>query len=69
MEPKNALFWHRRDIRIADNSGLHKALIESDAVIPVFIFDTYILDRLPKQDARVSFLHHEISELKKAYQK
>ena len=69
MEFNNVLFWHRRDIRIADNSGLCKALIESDAVIPVFIFDTYILNKLDKKDARVSFLHHEISQLKKAYQK
>lgn len=68
MEPKNALFWHRRDIRIVDNSGLHKALIESDAVIPVFIFDIFILDKLTEKDARVSFIHHEISQLKKAYQ-
>ena len=68
MEFKNALFWHRRDIRIADNSGLHRALIESDAVIPVFIFDTFILDKLQKKDARVSFLHREIYQLKKAYQ-
>ena len=69
MEFKKAIFWHRRDIRIADNSGLHKALIASKLVIPVFIFDREILDKLPKDDARVSFIHNEITELKKVYQR
>ncbi len=69
MEFKNALFWHRRDIRIADNAGLNKALITSESVIPVFIFDISILDKLPENDARVSFIHGEISALKEAYQK
>ena len=68
MEFKKAIFWHRRDIRIADNAGLHKALIASKRVIPVFIFDREILDKLPKDDARVSFIHSEITELKKVYQ-
>ena len=68
MEFNTAIFWHRRDIRIEDNSGLNRALIESKAVIPVFIFDRFILDKLPKKDARVSFIYREISQLKKAYQ-
>ena len=69
MEFKKAIFWHRRDIRIADNAGLNKALIASKQVIPVFIFDREILDKLPKDDARVSFIHSEITELKKVYQR
>jgi deoxyribodipyrimidine photo-lyase len=69
MEFKNALFWHRRDIRITDNAGLNKALNTSEVVIPVFVFDTSILDKLAENDARVSFIHGEISALKEAYQK
>ena len=67
MKFKNVLFWHRRDIRIADNAGLHKALINSEQVAPVFIFDTAIIDKLPKNDARISFIHAEITALKEAY--
>ena len=62
-----SIFWHRRDLRIDDNAGLYKALKESDSVIPVFIFDTTILSKLPKDDQRVIFIHQEISELKKEY--
>ena len=67
MKFKNVLFWHRRDIRIADNAGLYKALINSEQVAPVFIFDTAIIDKLPKNDARILFIHTEITALKEAY--
>ncbi len=36
---KKALFIFRRDLRIADNHGLIKALQESETVVPCFIFD------------------------------
>ncbi len=36
---KKALFIFHRDMRIVDNSGLNKALAESQEVLPVFIFD------------------------------
>lgn len=62
-----SLFWHRRDLRISDNAGLHKALKQSSEVIPIFIFDRTILDRLPKNDQRVRFIHECISSLKKEY--
>ena len=60
---KKALFWHRRDLRITDNAGLHKALTCSESVQPIFIFDTNILDALPKNDQRVLFIHQQISRL------
>jgi len=62
-----SLFWHRRDLRISDNAGLYKALKQSTEVIPVFVFDTTILDRLPKNDQRVRFIHQCIEALKKEY--
>ena len=62
--PLLALFWFRRDLRLADNVGLFRALTENDAVIPVFIFDKDILDELPRQDRRVVFLHGAIADLK-----
>ena len=64
-----SIFWHRRDLRIDDNAGLYKALKESESVLPLFIFDTTILSKLPKNDQRILFIHQEIEELKKEYQK
>jgi deoxyribodipyrimidine photo-lyase len=65
---KNAVFWHRRDLRFDDNAGLYKALRTANNVYPVFIFDSNILTHLPKNDKRVSFIHASLFELKKKYQ-
>jgi deoxyribodipyrimidine photo-lyase len=57
-------FWFRRDLRLEDNAGLYHALKSSNPVLPLFIFDKNILDDLEdKADARVSFIHQEISRL------
>ncbi|MGV3610439.1 MAG: cryptochrome/photolyase family protein [Fluviicola sp.] len=63
------LFWHRRDLRISDNAGLFKALKQGKNVQPIFIFDTQILSRLPKNDQRVLFIYQTIEELRVAYEK
>jgi len=58
-------FWFRRDLRLEDNTGLFHALSSGLPVIPVFIFDRHILDKLEdKSDARVTFLHDTLSNLK-----
>jgi deoxyribodipyrimidine photo-lyase len=62
------LFWHRRDLRINDNSGLFKALTSGFNVQPVFIFDKQILSNLAKDDQRVAFIYQEIQRLKQQYQ-
>lgn len=56
-------FWLRRDLRLEDNRGLYEALIQGKPVIPVFIFDRQILDELPKDDARVTFIYQRIEAL------
>ncbi|MGB2460802.1 MAG: deoxyribodipyrimidine photo-lyase, partial [Flavobacteriaceae bacterium] len=58
-----ALFWFRRDLRLDDNVGLYHAIKNETKVVPIFIFDSDILDRLPKEDPRVCFLHQQIEEL------
>ena len=64
MMPKINLFWFRRDLRLEDNAGLYHALKSGRPVLPVFIFDKNILDDLEdKKDARVEFIHLEISRL------
>ncbi|KOS05003.1 deoxyribodipyrimidine photolyase [Flavobacterium akiainvivens] len=50
------VFWFRRDLRIDDNTALHEALAAGEEVFPVFIFDKNILEELPKDDARVTFI-------------
>ena len=58
------IFWFRRDLRVNDNAGLYHALKEGQPVMPVFIFDTNILDDLEdNNDARVNFIHNSLVEL------
>ncbi|NVK03298.1 MAG: deoxyribodipyrimidine photo-lyase [Flavobacteriia bacterium] len=65
-----AIFWHRRDLRTDDNVGLFQALSSDLPVLPLFIFDSIILDKLEDEDdARVEFIHSELSKVKKAYEK
>lgn len=65
MSQPVAIFWFRRDLRLDDNSGLYHALRSGLPVLPLFIFDTEILDDLPeRKDARVEFIHQAISDLK-----
>jgi deoxyribodipyrimidine photo-lyase len=66
---KVAIFWHRRDLRIQDNRGLEAALRSGLRVQPVFIFDRDILDKLEKNDRRVSFIHHYLKQINLSYQK
>ena len=57
------IFWFRRDYRLEDNASLFHALKSTDPVQSIFIFDTEILDKLPKKDTRVEFIHREITRL------
>ncbi len=58
------VFWFRRDLRLNDNAGLHAALKAGLPVLPVFIFDRDILDKLEdKDDPRVTFLQSRVSAL------
>jgi len=58
-----AIFWFRRDLRLEDNTGLNMALAENDTVIPIFIFDELILNELPKDDPRISFIYQRLFSL------
>jgi deoxyribodipyrimidine photo-lyase len=60
----NCIFWFRRDLRLADNAGLYHALKSGHNVIPIFIFDKNILDKLEdKKDRRVTFIHDAITNI------
>lgn len=61
------IFWFRRDLRLEDNAGLYYALKGNHPVIPLFIFDTNILDKLEdRQDARLTFIHNALEDLQEA---
>ncbi|MFM7021987.1 MAG: cryptochrome/photolyase family protein [Flavobacteriales bacterium] len=58
------LFWFRRDLRLHDNTGLFQALQSGKKVLPIFIFDTLILDELKdKNDRRVNFIHQSLERI------
>jgi deoxyribodipyrimidine photo-lyase len=65
-----ALFWFRRDLRLTDNHGLYQALQNNDAVLPIFIFDANILEKIEeKADRRVQFIYEQIHLLKSTLEK
>jgi deoxyribodipyrimidine photo-lyase len=60
---KTTFFWFRRDLRLNDNTGLQAALSANENVQPLFIFDTTILDELPEDDARVTFIWDSLKSI------
>ena len=62
MEEVN-IFWFRRDLRLYDNSGLSAATHSKNKVIPIFIFDTSITDKLPNNDRRINFIFDNLVEI------
>lgn len=65
-----ALFWIRRDLRWHDNTALFHALNSGLKVLPIFIYDTEILNKLPdKKDARITFIHQQIERMREEFQK
>ncbi|WP_264521539.1 cryptochrome/photolyase family protein [Flavobacterium sp. N1994] len=63
------IFWFRRDLRLEDNAGLFHALTSDEEVLPIFIFDETILSQLPKDDARVTFIHEQLEKIQNQLQK
>ncbi len=56
--------WFRRDLRLVDNAALYYALKDAIPVVPLFIFDRNILDKLEdKADRRVEFINAAICEI------
>lgn len=64
MKPRIQVMWFRRDLRLTDNAALYHALKIGVPVVPVFIFDRNILDKLEdKADRRVEFIHAALSAM------
>jgi len=63
------IFWFRRDFRLDDNVGLYNALKSTNPVLPIFIYDTDIIEKLPKDDARLTFIYESLQKLNKTLKK
>ena len=69
MSQNPVIVWFRRDLRLEDNAALYEALKGDWPVLPLFIFDRHILDKLANRaDARVEFIHNTLAGLKKELQ-
>jgi len=51
-----AVWWIRRDLRLADNQALASALDQAEEVVPVFVLDPALLDSPRAGAKRVAFL-------------
>lgn len=64
MPPTINLCWLRRDLRLLDHAALYHALKSANPVVPVFVFDTNILNDVEdKRDRRVTFIHDTLEDL------
>lgn len=58
------IFWFRRDLRLHDNTGLYEALKSEPNVLPIFIFDRHILDKLEdKEDTRLVYIYEALQQI------
>ncbi|WP_375238910.1 cryptochrome/photolyase family protein [Aurantibacter sp.] len=65
MKEAISIFWFRRDLRLDDNTAFFEALSSGKKVLPIFIFDSEILDKLHKDDARITFIYETLQNLRK----
>ena len=64
MAQQHSILWLRRDLQVADNAALARALRSGAKVQPVFVFDTDVLVRFDnKKDRRISFIANAIAKL------
>ncbi len=68
MNTPITLVWFRRDLRTFDHTALQTAIRRSLPIAAVFVFDTDILNRLPENDRRLTFMHDCLTELQAALQ-
>ncbi len=69
IDRSTTIFWFRRDLRLTDNAGLYHALKENKNILPLFIFDTEILNKLEdKADLRVTFIYQSLTLMQKQLQ-
>lgn len=60
---QHSIVWLRRDLRLQDNTALIHAMKVSEFVSIIFIFDKHILDSLPSNDRRLTFIYESLTNL------
>lgn len=64
MKKEVSICWLRRDLRLNDQAALYHALMSNYPVLPVFIFDPAILDKLKdRDDRRIHFIQNQLKKL------
>jgi len=64
------IFWMRRDLRLEDNTALYHALKTRENVLPLYIFNPDILERLEvRPDFRVNFIYKTLIGIKESLEK
>jgi deoxyribodipyrimidine photo-lyase len=61
------LFWHRRDLRISDNTGLVEAREKSSKIVGVFCLDPCILNSDDVAPARIKYMIGCLQSLQEQY--
>jgi deoxyribodipyrimidine photo-lyase len=64
-DPRIALFWFRRDLRLTDNAALHRAVTEAAYVVPVYIVSDWRRRHSWTGPARQEFLCGSLASLEK----
>ena len=71
MTTSRVLFWHRRDLRLADNLGVAAASEISPAVTGVYVLDPQVINPsehlAPMAPARLWFLIESLVELQQRW--
>ena len=69
-KPVVNIFWMRRDLRLDDNTALYHVLKTRENVLPVYIYNPDILERLEvRPDFRVNFIYKTLAGIKESLEK
>jgi len=60
---RTAIWWIRRDLRLADNQALTTAMASAQNVVPAFVLDPTLLSSPYAADKRISFLYEGLRVL------
>lgn len=60
-----SLVWCRRDLRVHDHRALYEALAISENIDILFIFDKQIIEKLDKDDKRISIIYSALNDIQK----
>ncbi len=65
----NSLFIFRRDLRLVDNTAFCVAVESSKLVIPVFIYDSHLLNNPNRSSNAIQFMQESVLDLKRQLKK